>query len=69
MLYIVYVYVVNAHAEVHAILRPDWTVDLQVAPSLVVIWFHSKIRILQNYLFCDFMRRLPVCMSKLYVRA
>ena len=62
MLYNVYVYVVNALAEVHDVL----TVDLHVAPSLVVTGFHSKIQILHNgfeCLFCDFMR---LC---LFVRA
>ena len=60
-------YVVNAHAEVHTILRLDRTVDLQIAPSLVITWFQFKIQTLHYYLFRDFMRLLPVCISKLYV--
>ena len=33
-MYVLYVYVVNVHKEVHDIRHPDWTVDLQVASAL-----------------------------------
>ena len=44
----VYVYVVNAHAEVYDTLCPDQTVYLQVAPLLGVAWFHSKIHMFKK---------------------
>ena len=55
----------------HDLLHPDLAIDLQLSPSLVVVWLHSKIQIavhvLHNDLSSDMMRRLPVCMSELYV--
>ena len=57
-------YVVIAHTELHDTLCPDRTVHLPLATSLVVTWLHSEILIVHK---SDFMRLLPVGMSKLYV--